>query len=112
MNDSMRTIVVAGLGGVAFYIFFNIAREPVSRIEAELLFKAFGFGCLAGLILFILSELGGTGVPFVSSWLALALCVFVVRPMIVDRDLFWHAFIHGYIAYLLWQGYNGKLKKT
>ena len=114
MNDLLRKIVVAGVGGMCVYCFFVIGKRGVDYIQAEFLLRAFAFGALAGLIIGALDEVGGKGLPVLTSWLALGICVFAVLPMLrapVRDDLFWVAFIYGYVAYLMWQGYHGKLQK-
>lgn len=113
MNDLLRSILIAGLGGACVYFFYIIGVSNVDRVVGEELLKAFGYGCLAGFIVGALDEVSG-GVPLLNSWLALGICIFIVMPMLrvpVRGGLFWTSFTYGYTAYLMWQGYNGRLQK-
>ncbi|WP_372371280.1 hypothetical protein [Candidatus Uabimicrobium sp. HlEnr_7] len=114
MNHLMRGILISGLGGMAVYCFFVIGKYGLDDVQAKFIIQAFGFGCLAGLIIGALDEVSGRSLPLINSWLALGVCVFVVLPMLrapLRDDLFWAAFIYGYTAHLIWQGYQGKLQK-
>lgn len=114
MNNLLRGILIAGIGGMCVYCFFIIGKRGLDYIEAQFVLQAFGFGCLAGFIIGALDEVSGRSLPILTSWLALGVCVFVILPMLrapIRDDLFWPAFIYGYTAHLMWLGYQGKLQK-
>lgn len=114
MNNLMRNILIAGLGGMALYVFFITGKYGFDNVRGNFTLQAFGFGCLGGFVAGMLDEVSNKGIPFLTSWAALIVCIFVIFPMLrapVRDDLFWGAFVYGYAAYLTWQGYNGKLRK-
>lgn len=109
MNTILLYTLLGCISGGIYYIMMSLEG---GGLNPEVFMKCIMAAGIGGLIPGAIKQSIRHFVPIVQSWLMVLVIVYGFHLFDAKvANLFWNAFIYGYLAHLLWEGYRKNLPK-
>ena len=103
---------------LAWYCFIGACAGAAFKLSvnatiAQDFFQCVFFGMVGSFVAGLIKESSHHYLPIVHSWVAVVFLIFLVQYLycVTNVSHTWIACLYGYLMYLIWEGYNHKLRK-